>query len=346
MNGRMRIGSLDCRSGNPKSKIQNPKWRWVFIILITCALWEAVSEAQQAKIPKIGWLSARPASLLGLERFRPELIALGYIEGKNIAFEPRYADNNFDRLPALAADLVAQNVDVILTPSTIEAVAAKNATKTIPIVFLNAADPIASGLIDSLARPGGNITGLTNLAGILAGKRLEILKETIPKLSRVAVLWEPRTPGSVQQWKESQFPARELGLQLHSTEVSNLDKLEGAFREAIKARSGALAVTQSPLFLSNRKIIVDLTIRNRLSAIFNRDDWIDSGGLISYGPDDSEPVKRVAVMIDKILKGTKPADIPVEQPTKFVLAINLKTAKLLGLTIPPIVLMRAVRVVK
>jgi ABC-type uncharacterized transport system substrate-binding protein len=241
---------------------------------------------------------------------------------------------------------VSLKVEVLLTPSTIEALAAKNATRTIPIVFLSAADPVASGLVDSLARPGGNITGLTNNAGVLAGKQLELLKETVPKLSRVAVLWDPKAPGSAQQWKESQLPARELGLQLYSMEVSSANDFESAFKAATKARSAALAVTQSPPFLSNRKQITDLATKNRLPAIYNRGDWVDNGGLMSYGPDRVELFRRVASMIDKILKGTKPADIPVEQPTKFELVINLKTAKALGLTIPPVVMMRAEKVIK
>ena len=199
-------------------------------------------------------------------------------------------------------------------------------------------------LVDSLARPGGNITGFTTIAPMLAGKRLELLKETVPKLSRVAVLWDPQA-SSTQEWKESQLPARELGLQLHSMEVSRADKFEGAFKEATKAGSGALAVTQNALVNSNQKRIADLAAKNRLPAIYNRGDWVASGGLMSYGADQVEPYKRAASMVDKILKGTKPADLPVEQPTKFEL-INLKTAKALGLTIPPVVLMRAEKVIK
>src|SRR5262245_22155814 len=306
-----------------------------------------IAEAQQqAKVAKIGWLSARSSSVPGPELLRPALHVLGYVDGKNIAIEYRYADNKFDQLPALADELVNLKVDVLLTPSTIEALAAKNATRMIPIVFLSAADPIAAGLVDSLARPGGNITGLTNIAGVLAGKQLELLKETIPKLSRIAVLWDPKAPGSAQQWKESQLPARELGLQLHSMEVSSVNDFESAFKEATRARSAALAVTQSPPFLSNRKRIADPATKNRLPAIYNRGDWVDNGGLMSYGPDRVEPYKRVASMVDKILKGTKPVDIPVEQPSKFELMINLKTAKTLGLTIPPVVMMRAEKVVK
>lgn len=320
----------------------------VFYCVLGAVLLALISagHAQQAKGSKIGWLSGRLASDPGLDRFLAELRELGYVESKNIAIEPRYADNKFDRLPALADELVRLKVDLLLAPSTIEAQVAKNATRTIPIVFMNAADPVASGLIDSLARPGGNITGMTNFAVVLAGKRLELLKETIPKLTRVAVLWDPQAPGSAQQWKESQLPARELGLQLHSMEVSSADKFEAAFKAAVKARSNGLSVTQSPPFLSNRKLITELATKNQLPAIYNRGDWIDTGGLIAYGPDNQEPNKRAAYYVDRILKGANPADLPVEQPMKFELVINFKAAKSLGLTIPPIVLMRATRVVK
>jgi putative ABC transport system substrate-binding protein len=303
---------------------------------------------QQAKVAKIGWLGAGSASAQGgpRELFWREFSKLGYVEGKNISFESRYGEGNFSRLPTLADELVRLKVDVLVMNTTPAALAAKNATKTIPIVFFGVSDPVTAGLVDSLARPGGNITGFTNIAPVLAGKRLELLKETVPKLSRVAVLWDPQAPGSTQQWKENQLPARELGLQLHSMEVSTADKYEGAFKDAIKARSAALAVTQNPLAGSNRKQIADLAAKHRLPAMYPRGAFADSGGLMSYGPDEVESYKRAAWMVDKILKGAKPADIPVEQPTTFELVINLKTAKALGLTIPPIVLMRAQRVVK
>src|SRR4029450_9476892 len=198
----------------------------------------------QSKVPKIGWLGARSASAPAREVFTRELRALGYAEGKNIAFEYRSADNKLDRLPALVDELVRLNVDVLLTSATPATIAAKNATKTIPIVFIQlAVDPVTAGFVDSLARPGGNITGLTNIAAELAGKRLEILKETVPKLSRIALLWEPKNAGSAQTWKESQVAARELGLQLHALEVSSAAQFEGAFKDAIKSRSAAVAVT-------------------------------------------------------------------------------------------------------
>jgi len=305
------------------------------------------AEAQQAaKVAKIGWLGTRPASAGRQETIRLMLRDLGYVEGKNIVFESRFAGNKLERLPALADELVRLKVDVLVTPGISEALAAKNATKAIPIVFFTAGDPVAAGLVDSLARPGGNITGFTDIGTVLAGKRLELLKETVPKLTRVAVLWDPQNRSSAQQWKESQLPARELGLQLYSMEVSRADKFESAFKEATKARSAALASSSSAFANTNQKQIADLATKNRLPAIYAREDWIASGGLMSYGPDRAEPYRRGAVFVDKILKGTKPADIPVEQPTKFEFIINLKAAKQIGLTIPPNVLARADKVIK
>src|SRR4029450_11208185 len=247
----------------------------------------------------------------------------------------------------LVDELVRLNVDVLLTSATPATIAAKNATKTIPIVFIElAVDPVTAGFVDSLARPGGNITGVTNFAAELAGKRLEILKETVPKLSRVALMWEPKNAGSAQTWKESQLPAKELGLHLHSMEVSSADQFEGAFKEAIKARSAALAVTPMVLASNHRKEIVELAAKSRLPAVYYRDSFVESGGLMSYGADLADHFRPAADFIEKILKGTKPADIPVEQPTKFELIINLKAAQQIGLTIPPNVLARADRVIR
>jgi putative ABC transport system substrate-binding protein len=331
-------------------KIQNLKSAGVFAIVVAFAMCGAVAQEQeQAKVHKIGWLGARPASReasAGSEVIRRMLRELGYVEGKNIAIEYRSADNKLDRLPALADELVRLKVDVILTPSPPAALAAKNATRTIPIVFNSISDPVALGLVDSLARPGGNITGVANIASELIGKRLEILKETIPKLSRVAVLWNPQGPTSADPWKESQLAAKALGLQLHSMEVSSADKYEGAFKEAIKAGSTGLAVTLSPLANANQKRIADLAAKHRLPAIYPRGDYVESGGLMSYGADQTEAYRRVALMVDKILKGTKPADIPIEQPMKFEFIVNLKTAKQLGFTIPPNVLARANKVIR
>jgi putative ABC transport system substrate-binding protein len=321
--------------------------RKMIICLVTALLSTAsFAEAQQqSKIYKIGEITARPGLRQPSEVFRRALRELGYIEGKNVVFEFRSAEGKPDQFPALASELVRLKVDVVVATSTAEALAFKNATKSIPIVFYTGGDPIAVGLVDSLARPGGNITGVTAISAELSGKRLELLKETIPKLSRVAVLWNPQSP-IASAWNESQLPAKELGLQLHSMEVSSADQYESAFRKAISAKSGALVVSQGPPSGANQKRIADLAVQNRLPAIYPRGDYIDSGGLMSYGADRAEPYRRVAVFVDKILKGTKPADIPVEQPTKFEFIINLKAAKQIGLTIPPNVLARADKVIR
>jgi putative tryptophan/tyrosine transport system substrate-binding protein len=321
-------------------------------VLTLCAMLFALSYSASAQQPKkvarIGYLTAQSAvaEQPRLESFRQGLRALGHIEGQNIVIEFRHTDGKFERLPDVAAELVRLKVDVLVANTTNAALAAKNATRTIPIFFIGVSDPVAAGLVDSLARPGGNITGLTNIAPMLAGKRLELLKETVPKLSRVALMWNPQNPGSVPQWQESQLPARELGLQLHSMEVSSADKYESAFKEAIETRSAALAVTLDPLANSNQKRIVDLATNNRLPAIYARGDYVDSGGLMSYAPPFAADGRDTARLVDKILKGAKPADLPVEQPMKFEFVINLKAAKQIGLTIPPNVLVRADRVIK
>ena len=323
----------------------------LILAVMHLALGVAAHAQQQAKIYKIGWLGSRPAlredvAERGSELLRRELRAIGYVEGKNMTFEYRSAEGETTRLPALADELVRLKVDVLVMSTPEAVLAAKKATTTIPIIFLLAGDPVAVGFVDSLARPGGNITGFTTISTVLSGKRLELLKETVPKLSRVAVLWDPKAPGSVRQWKENQLQAKDLGLQLHSMEVSSVAKFEGAFKDATRARSTALAVLQSPFTSTYQKQITDLATRHRLPAIYPRQDFVESGGLMSYGADRAEPYKRVASLVDKVLKGTKPADLPVEQPTKFELVINLKTAKALGLTIPPVVMMRAEKVIK
>jgi putative tryptophan/tyrosine transport system substrate-binding protein len=328
----------------------NKKLLWIVTLLLLGA--GTFADAQQpAKVAKIGWLGTRSVprsnvSTPGRELFKRELRKLGYVEGKNIAIEYRSAENKLDRLPTLADELLRLNVDVLVTGSTAATLAAKNATKTIPIVFLSRSDPVALGLVDSVARPEGNITGFTSIGSLLAGKRLELLKETIPRLSRVAVLWNPQNAASAQSWKESQLAARELGLELYSMEVRGSDKFESAFKQAIKARSAALAVTQSPFINAYLTKIADLATKSRLPTISPRGDFVDGGGLMSYGPDQVEPYRRLASMVDKILKGAQPADIPVEQPTKFEFVLNLKTAKQIGLTIPRDVLARADKVIK
>jgi putative ABC transport system substrate-binding protein len=304
------------------------------------------AQAQEKRLPKIGWLSALSSSNAGQQEIIRILREFGYVDAKTIQFEFRYAANKLDRLPALAQDLVRHKADLLITPGTPSALALRDATKTIPIIFLDATDPVAAGLVDSLARPGGNITGFTSIDSVLAGKRLELLKETVSNLVRVAVLWDPNNPGAEQEWKESQTAAGILGLQLHSMEVKSVDQFPKAFAFAMKAHSSALAVLATPLTNSHQEQIAELAAKNRLPSIYNRKEFAAQGGLMSYGLDQTERYRRVAALIDKILKGSKPGDIPVEQPTKFELAINLKTAKQIGLTIPPNVLARADRVIR
>ena len=343
----MRTGNRHEAIGNSeRPKIVGVVALWA-VLFSPCAHVEA--QQQPPKVPKIGWLDVRPDdSRMSFELFKRELRALGYVEGKSVAFEYRNAGNNIERLPALADDLVRLGVSIILAVPAPSAIAAKNATRTIPIVFVGGFDPVSVGLVDSLARPGGNITGFTSIIPLLAGKRLELLKEAVLRLSRVAALWDPQNAGSAQQWRESQLPARELGLQLHSVEVSSAEKFAAAFKDAADANSDAMILMESQFFYSNQnqKQLAGLAAKNRLPAIYSRADFVESGGLMSYGADQSEPSRRVASMVDKILQGRKPADLPVEQPTKFELVINLKTAKQIRLTIPPNVLARADKIIR
>jgi putative tryptophan/tyrosine transport system substrate-binding protein len=307
------------------------------------------ADAQQAgKVARVGYLAAVSAAADAprAEAFRQELRDLGYVEGQNINIAYRYEPSMFERLPELAAELVRLKIDVLVTVTTNAAIAGKNAAGTVPLVFMGVTDPVAAGLVESLARPGGNRTGITNIASVLTAKRLGLLKEVLPKLSRVAVLWDPHGPGSAPQWKESQVAAGELGLQVFSIEVSSVDKYEDAFRDAAKVGGTAMAVTLNPLANSNQKRIADLAIGNRVPAICARTDYAENGCLMSYGPGYSTEGRDGARYVAKILKGAKPADLPVEQPTKFELVINMKTAKALGLTIPQSVLRRADQVIE
>ena len=327
------------------------KFKLIFFILAAANFFAVYSSAraqQQTRLFKIGELLFRDRTSLGAgwRIFRQKLRELGYIEGKTVIFETRSAKGNLERFAALAEELVRNKADVLVASSTSEALAFKRSTRTIPIIFLATSDPVADGLVDSLQNPGSNVTGITSIATVLAGKRLELLKETVPRLSRVAVLWNPHDPGSTQQWKESQRAAQELGLQLYSMELTNAGELNSAFKEATNAHTSAVAIVAGSIASANPKLTTDLAIERRLPAIFDRADYVNVGGLMSYGPDRADAYRRAAVMVDKVLKGTKPKDIPVEQPTKFELVINLKTAKQIGLTIPPNVLARADRVIK
>src|SRR5262245_53314476 len=306
----------------------------VFLLTLSFA------EAQQAKkVPRIGYLSNNDAAL---ESTRAEAIRLAlrersYIEGQNIAIEYRYAEGKRDRFPELAAELVRLNVDIIvLAGGGLWIQAAKNATKTIPIVMLGVGiDPVAAGFVESLAQPGGNVTGITNLAGELGGKRLELLKEAVPKISRVAVLYDPTLPTGVREVKEV-LPAAApgLGLTVRPWEVPHTGGFDRVFAALNKERPDGLYVTVGPLIRSNGKRIVDFASKSRLPSVYSSREGVDAGGLMSYGADIADSYRRVAYYVDRILKGAKPADLPVEQPTKFELVINLKTAKQIGVTIP------------
>ena len=297
---------------------------------------------------RVGFLSPFTASVAAPwhEAFRPGLRELGWTEGQNITIEYRYANGNNDRLPELAAELVRLKVDVIVASIGTDAAIAKSATTSIPIVMASGGDPVAGGLVASLARPGGNITGLTQMAPELTGKRLELLKQIVPNLSRVAVLWYPRGTTSPLSWKEMQSPARELGIRLQSLEVQSPADFAKAFHDATTARAGAVVVLPNPLFVANLRRIAELAAKTRLPSIFHLREFPDVGGLLAYGVDRADMYRRAAAYVDKILKGAKPADLPIEQPTKFELVINLKTAKALGLTIPRSVLLRADHVIE
>jgi putative ABC transport system substrate-binding protein len=308
------------------------------------------AEAQQAaKAPRIGYLGSKVASAENHAAFLQGLRDLGYVEGRNVVIEYRDLMGKYDRLPGLAADLVALKVDVIVVTSTPSTLAAKQATKTIPIVFTWAADPVGSGLVTSLARPGGNVTGLSLLAPELVGKRLELLKQVVPGASRIAALWHPGDYGEGVEkamLREADAAARALGMRLQVVEARGPEDFDRAFSGMTRARAGALTVISSSMLFSERRRLVDLAAKNRLPAMYTGRDFVDAGGPMSYGQNVADFFHRAATYVDKILKGAKPADLPVEQPTKFELVINLKTAKALGLTIPPSVLSRADQIIE
>ena len=307
-----------------------------------------LSAAQNpVKVSRIGYLSAGPSgSSPNIEAFREGLRALGYAEGQTIAIEYRYAAGRDDRLPDLATELVRLKVDIIVTDSSPAARAVQKATKTIPIVMAASGDPIGTGLIASLARPGGNITGLTHLSPELSGKRLELLKEAFPRASPVAILWNPTNPDKASDFKETQAAARALGVQLQSLEVRGPNDFDKAFAAATSKRAQALITLSDPLTGSHGRRILEFALKNRLPAMYGERGFVESGGLMAYGHIPVDLHRRAATYVDKILKGARPADLPVEQPTKFELVFNLKTAKQIGLTIPPNVLARADKVIK
>jgi len=322
--------------------------RIVICLLATALLPAGLIAAQPKKVPRLGWLanaSRTPELLSRIEAFRQGMKVLGYEDEKNITIEYRYSDGKPERLPKLASDLTRLKVDVIVTHGNQSILAAQEATKTTPIVMALSTEPVATGFVSSLARPGGNITGLADLTYELSGKRLELLKETFPKVSRVALLLGPGV--SVSLTKETEAAASSLHLLLQPLEVRNVSDLEKAFQAAAREHADALVPLPNPVWaLQYRTRLLELAASNRLPAIYHHRDFVDSGGLMAYGTNYDDLFRRAATYVDKILKGAKPGDLPVEQPTKFEFVINLKTAKQIGVTIPPNVLARADKVIK
>ena len=337
-------------SDNLKSKIHNRKWDGILAIAVTFAMCGAMGQAQQpTKVPRIGRLGASSVSADSVRReaFRQGLRELGYVEGKNIVVEWRDADGKRDRLPALAVELVRLKVDVIVTGGGNATESAKKATSDIPIVMAQSGDPVAAGFIASLARPGGNITGLSNLAPELNGKRLELLKEVVPRLSRVAVFGTSTARNNAQALREVELAAGALGMKLQYLDILAPKDFEVAFQAAGKERADAVfMLVWGPVLNPRRKQVAELAVKSRLPTMYLDREHVDAGGLMTYGVSEADLDRRAATYVDKILKGTKPADLPVEQPKKFEFIVNLKAAKQIGLTIPPNVLARADRVIR
>jgi len=306
--------------------------------------------AQQApKIPKIGLItSSTPAGIAPfVEAFRQGLRELGYVEGKTFTLEARYGENKPDRLPELARELVRLKTDVVVASTDVAIAAVKRETQTIPIVMVNSSDPVGTGFVASLAHPGGNVTGLSNMSPDLSGKRLELLKEVVPALSRVAFLWNPDVRGNLLDYKETEGAASSLHLQLESVEVVRAEDFDRAFSAITKEHAQALIMpAANPLAFANRGQIASFAQKNRLPSMYAQEEYVDAGGLMSYGPSTPDLHRRAATYVDKILKGTKPADLPVEQPTKFEFVINQKTAKQIGVPIPPDLLARATKIIR
>ena len=320
------------------------------VLTLSLVLSPFAVEAQQAsQIPKIGvLLTATPATAASFfEAFRQGLRELGHVEGKTVVLEVRYGEGRPERLPELARELVRLKVDGIATTNDAAIAAVKRETRTIPIVMIFSTDPVGTGFVASLARPGGNVTGLSNISPEISGKRLELLRSVVPGLSRVAILWSPDARGNLLDCKETEAAARSLRLEVQSVEVSRVEDLDQAFSAVISQRAQALVVpSASPVAAANRGQIATFAQKNRLPSMYGAKDYVEAGGLMSYGPSVSDMFRRAAVYVDKILKGAKPADLPIEQPTKFELVVNLKTAKAIGLTIPQSLLVRADEVIQ
>jgi ABC-type uncharacterized transport system substrate-binding protein len=324
--------------------------RRAFITLLGgAAAWPLAARAQQAETRRIGLLetsSPSPARVQLWETLRQRLRELGYLEGQNIAFESRFGEGNLDRLPDLAAELVALKVEVIVTSGTPASLAAKHATRTVPIVMAQLADPVGAGLVASLGRPGGNVTGLTTQDTDLIGKRLELLLEVVPKDSLIALLVDETNPGTVLIARGTQVAARSVGVQIQDLGVRDPGELDRAFFAMKEGRAGALIVESSSMLFTWRTRLAELALENRLPTMFAQREYAEAGGLMTYAADFSDLFRRAATFVDKILKGAKPVDLPVEQPTKFELVINLKTANALGLEVPATLLARADEVIE
>ena len=322
-----------------------------FVMLLALVAAPFAAEAQQAgKLARIGYLVTNRAANPHLhDAFRKGLRDLGYVEGRNLVIEYRDVEGKVERLPALAAELVALKLDVIVAPGTLQALAAKQATRTVPIVFIALSDPVGSGVVLSLAQPGGNVTGLSNLNAELVGKRLEQVIQVVPGARRVVFLWQPGALGERAEkdmLKEAEAAARAIRAQPQFVEARGPGDLDEAYAEMVRARANALTVLPSTMFFTEQRRLADLAAKNRLPAVYPLREFVEAGGLMSYGPHVGDLFRRAATYVDKILKGTKPGELPVEQPTKFELVINLKTAKALGLTIPQSLLLRADQVIE
>ena len=324
----------------------------VIVALAVSALFGPLAaDAQQSeKVYRIGLLDYSAPNNASRQAtwnaFRQQMRALGYVEGRNVRFEPRWAQDDSDRLPKLAAELVGLEVDVIVSSGTNASIAAKRATSTIPIVTAAGSDPVALGLVGSLRQPGGNVTGMTSIASELAGKRLELLRLVVPRASRVAILWEERNPAARLAMQETEAAARALGLTLKSVPVQSSADFDDAFSSLVRDRSAALSITTSPIFIPHHKRLAELAMKHRLPTVVGYREWVEAGFLLGYSTDYHDRFRRAATFVDKILKGAKPGDLPMEQPTKFELVINMKTAKALGLTIPQSLLLRADEVIQ
>ena len=318
-------------------------------LVLATALLGTVAAQPADNVPRVGYISPGSSSdafrLRRFEAFRQGMRELGYVEGRNVVLEPRWAEGKYERYPVLAADLVRLKVQVIVAVGGAATKAARHTTKTTPIVMSVVIDPVGSGLVSSLAHPGGNITGLTVMASDIVGKQFELLKQAVPEASRVAVLWNPANPGGAAQLREAETAARALGVRLQAIEARDPQEIDRAFGVMTRERAGALVIFPDAIFGNQRKQIADLAVKSRLPSICGIPEYGEAGGLIAYAANNTDLERRAAIFVDKILRGAKPAALPVEQPTKFELIINRRTAKAIGLTIPPSLLQRADRLI-